>query len=93
MDEKSVCANIEKLTQQLNGELRAAAELGLNVKLETSARFSNTTAKQISVRVWRETEMVNVPNGTLGPNWTKWPVEAQIKLRDYLRERLPDENK
>lgn len=88
MDEKSVCANIEKLAKQLNEELKAATELGLNVRLHAISQYSKNLVQQISVRVWRETEMVHI--GSVASDYKTWPIEAQVQLRDYLKKTLND---
>lgn len=63
MDENSVCANIAELVTRLNGELEAAFRLGLKVTATThsGAVLLYPQPERISIRVWRETEMVHVP--------------------------------
>lgn len=87
MDEKSICANVQKLTESLNGELKAVHELGLKITVHVVNALSGDRSKQIQIRVWRETNLLQVPSPSeLGPDWRQWPTEAQIALRDHLRE-------
>lgn len=59
MDEQSVSANISKLVDQLNGELKAAYEMGLKVLVVDNGGFSiESKPAQVSVKVWRETILV-----------------------------------
>lgn len=78
MDEKAICANIQEFTEQLNENLLRAHELGLKIQISSFGR-------SVSVKVWRETELVNIPLSKLGPDWRQWPVEAQAQLLQYLR--------
>jgi hypothetical protein len=62
MDEQSLCANIQRLTEQLNSALEAAYGMGLKVKVtaEGAGIFVPPVYALIGVRVWREIESVNV---------------------------------
>jgi hypothetical protein len=59
MDEKTVCANIEKLVALLNGELRAAHELGLKVHISGGGISFHAGPEQVHIRAWRELPLVN----------------------------------
>lgn len=65
MDDKTVSANIAELITRLNHEFEAAFRLGLKVMATTHSGigtlFSSPQPERISIRVWRETEMVRVP--------------------------------
>lgn len=61
MDDRTVSGNIAKLVEQLNGELRAAHELGLKVSAFTKQWNTQSGPEQVSVRVWREVTLVDVP--------------------------------
>jgi hypothetical protein len=61
MDEKSICANIEKMVQQLNGELKAAQELGLKIYIGGLDPMFRMGPPEINVRVWREITMAQSP--------------------------------
>ena len=64
--EITICANIQKLTAQLNGELEAAHELGLKVSISSRGLFAAVDAsEQVTVRVWRETELLKEPSSEL----------------------------
>lgn len=59
MDERTVCANIEKFVSLLNHELRAAHELGLKVHISGGGISFHSGPEQIHIRAWRELPLVN----------------------------------
>lgn len=62
MNETSILANIQNLTRQLNGEMKAVHELGLKVSVFCRGTYlGSDQGEQLSVRVWRETEVLREP--------------------------------
>lgn len=58
---RTVARNIETLVNSLNGELKMAQEIGLSVSVSTDHLRVKGTPERISVRVWRETTLAQVP--------------------------------
>jgi len=74
MDEKSVVANIQELVRRLNGEFKAARELGLKAHIEDNPRFARE-GERIWIRIWREIELLEEPrfNNPLASVYTATP--------------------
>lgn len=62
MNDEIVAKRIAELIMSLNGELKMAHELGLRVTLTPrSFAHSHNAPEELSVRVWRETELLRQP--------------------------------
>lgn len=62
MNDEVVTKRIAQLVQSLNGELKMAYELGLRVTLTPrSFARSYNAPEELSVRVWREVELLRQP--------------------------------
>lgn len=62
MNDEIIAKRIAQLVQSLNGELKMAYELGLRVALTPrSFAHSHNAPEELSVRVWRETELLRQP--------------------------------
>lgn len=62
MNDEVIAKRIAQLVQSLNGELKMAHELGLRVTLTPrSFAHSHNAPEELSVRVWKEIELLRVP--------------------------------
>jgi len=59
--ETSVLANIQRLVEQLNGEFAMAHEMGMKVSVSTRRLYDFGDHEWLSVRVWREQDLLSVP--------------------------------
>lgn len=59
--ETTIAANVQELVQRLNQELKRSKEAGLRGRLIFVDPDTEAGVPQISVRIWKEIELLNIP--------------------------------
>lgn len=84
--EESVVENIRLLTDKLNAEFQAAHRLGLKAHVSGNSAFAynGISGARINVHVWREIELLQVPNHANPKIHQSFAVPPEVEAKREL---------